>query len=289
MLTTRLWMGTLLMAVAVGLLVGDERLGPWYPGLFLIYLVGSYVTACEMLYLLRPLGKPPAWLVYLGVTALAAANWLPHLPIWPHTPGSPWQWLFGTFVAFILAVFLVEMKTYREAGTSIHRMSAAIWVVGYLGLLPSFMAQLRWLVGEDSPSTGALALAIFVPKSCDIGAYFTGRFFGRHRMTPLLSPKKTWEGAAGGVGLAVLVTILIDRFSQAHLLRYQVWAEVGFGVTVGVAGMLGDLAESLIKRDCQQKDAAQTVPGFGGLLDVVDSVLFAAPVAFCWIYLMRAL
>src|SRR5205814_9807007 len=138
-------------------------------------------------------------------------------------------------------------------------------------------------------STVALALVIFVPKCCDIGAYFTGRFFGRHRMTPLLSPKKTWEGAAGGVGMAVLVTFLIDRLTQAHLLQGLVWTEIGFGVTVAVAGMWGDLAESLIKRDCQRKDAGETVPGFGGVLDVVDAVLFAAPVAYCWLHLLRLL
>ena len=108
-------------------------------------------------------------------------------------------------------------------------------------------------------------------------------------MTPLLSPKKTWEGAAGGIVLAVVVTMAVDRLAPVHLFQEKVWAEIGFGVTVGVAGMLGDLAESLIKRDCQQKDAAQTVPGFGGVLDVVDALLFAAPVAFCWIYLLQAL
>jgi phosphatidate cytidylyltransferase len=288
MLSTRLWMGTLLVAAAVALLVVDHWLPPWYPGLFVLYLALGYVTSYELLSLLAPLGRPPAWLCYLGVTALAVANWLPHLPLLPQLGGQPWPWLFGTLVAFVLAVFLVEMKTYREAGTSIHRMSVAIWLLCYLGLLPSFLAQLRWLPDDGWQSTVALALAIFVPKCCDIGAYTTGRLFGRHRMTPLLSPKKTWEGAAGGVILAVLATVAIDRLSQAHVLRAQWWAEVGFGVTVGVAGMLGDLAESLVKRDCQRKDAAQSVPGFGGVLDVVDALLFAAPVAFCWIELMRA-
>ena len=120
-----------------------------------------------------------------------------------------------------------------------------------------------------------------MPKCCDIGAYFTGRLLGRHRMTPVLSPKKTWEGAAGG---------LVAGGAGGH--RHQPpgpaccaadLAAVGFGLTVGLAGMLGDLAESLIKRDCQQKDASQVVPGFGGVLDVVDSIVFAAPVAYWWL------
>src|SRR5262249_34252678 len=107
---------------------------------------------------------------------------------------------------------------------------------------------------------------------------------GRHRMTPVLSPKKTWEGAAGGIAAAAATAIGLDRFGPAPVLHNALWAEIGFGVTVGAAGMLGDLAESLIKRDCRQKDASQAVPGFGGVLDVVDAVLFAAPVAYAWFH-----
>lgn len=133
----------------------------------------------------------------------------------------------------------------------------------------------------------ALALAIFVPKSCDIGAYFTGRLLGRHRMTPVLSPKKTWEGAAGGLAVAMMVAVALDRLGPASLLQGCVFLEVGFGLTVGLAGMLGDLAESLLKRDCQKKDASQVVPGFGGILDVVDALLFAAPVAYLWLVVLK--
>ena len=128
----------------------------------------------------------------------------------------------------------------------------------------------------------ALALAIFVPKGCDIGAYFTGRLIGRHRMTPVLSPKKTWEGAAGGLAFAVAIAFALNAFRP--VIPGGTAGIVGFGLTVGLAGMLGDLAESLIKRDCERKDASQAVPGFGGVLDVVDSILFAAPVAYWWLH-----
>jgi phosphatidate cytidylyltransferase len=106
-------------------------------------------------------------------------------------------------------------------------------------------------------------------------------------MTPVLSPKKTWEGAAGGLAAAVLAAVAIDRLGPESVLR-RAWAwEIGFGLVVGVAGMLGDLAESLIKRDCQSKDASHAVPGFGGVLDVVDAVVFAAPPAYGWLTLAR--
>jgi phosphatidate cytidylyltransferase len=150
--------------------------------------------------------------------------------------------------------------------------------------LPCFFASLRWLPGPEegiANGTVALALAIFVPKACDIGAYFTGRLLGRHPMAPVLSPKKTWEGFAGGMVTAVLVAIGLSRLGTR--LQDSYWLAIGFGLTVGLAGVLGDLGESLIKRDCQRKDAAQSVPGFGGVLDVVDSVVFAAPVVYWWL------
>jgi phosphatidate cytidylyltransferase len=119
-----------------------------------------------------------------------------------------------------------------------------------------------------------------VPKCNDIGAFFTGTFLGKHKMTPTLSPKKTWEGFVGGmlsgaaaaVGLSFAAPVFPGGMPEA----------AAFGLVVGVAGVLGDLAESLIKRDCGTKDASKSIPGFGGVLDVVDSVLFAAPVAYLW-------
>jgi phosphatidate cytidylyltransferase len=210
------------------------------------------------------------------------ANWPARVGVWG---GDPWRDVAGAFAALVLAAFLVEMATFREPGGSVNRIALAVWVVAYLGLLPSFLAQLRWPAGgtgDDRRGVTALALAIFVPKSCDIGAYFTGRLLGRHRMTPVLSPKKTWEGLAGGLAVAALTAVGINRCVPVPALRDGL-AAAGLGLTVGAAGVLGDLAESLVKRDCRQKDASHVVPGFGGVLDVIDSIVFAAPVAYWWL------
>jgi phosphatidate cytidylyltransferase len=206
------------------------------------------------------------------------ANWPAHLWDW----GEPWRAVLYTFAAVVLAAFLLEMATFREPGQSVVRIALAVWTVAYLGLLPSFLAQLRWWPGDpDRRGAAALALTIFVPKFCDVGAYFTGRLLGRHRMSPVLSPKKTWEGLAGGLALSVLTAWALNRFLPT--LPLSDLSAAGFGLAVGVAGVLGDLAESLVKRDCRQKDASQALPGYGGVLDVLDSILFAAPVAYWWL------
>jgi phosphatidate cytidylyltransferase len=283
MLRTRLWMGAVLVLLAVGVLVIDQYLGPWYPFLFVLVTALGLAACYELLQLLESSLRPPGWLCYLGVAVVIAANWPAHLV--GGQDRLTWLWVLGTFTAVVLSAFLTELATFREPGGCVGRIAMTVFLVAYLAWLPSFLVQLRWPADEGRQTdiglrgTLALALTIFVPKCGDIGAYFTGRFLGRHRMTPTLSPQKTWEGFAGGMVAAALTAFALNRLGP--LLPDP--AAVGFGLTVGLAGVLGDLAESLIKRDGQKKDASQTVPGFGGVLDVVDSVLFAAPVAYCWL------
>lgn len=282
MLRTRLWMGAILIALAVGVLLIDQRLAPYYPFLLLLVL-GLGLAGChELLQLLGPERQLPGWLCYLAVTALALVNWVPHLLPFAVSQTSAWPWIAGVFAGIILAAFLTEMSVFEEPGQSVLRVALTIWIAAYLGLLSCFLVQLRWLPDPDAVQRGSLALAltIFVPKMGDTGAYFTGRLLGRHQMSPVLSPKKTWEGAAGGMTAAVLTTVGLNRLGPA--LAGGLPVEIGFGLTVGLAGLLGDLAESLVKRDCQKKDASQIMPGFGGVLDVVDALLFAAPVAYLW-------
>ncbi len=286
MLRTRLWMGALLVAVVVAIFWIDAALGQ-FPFLFLLLILLLAWAAClEMLHLIASIGRPIPLLCYVGITLVILANLPAHLPVRFTGPAADsWAWVAWTFTSVVLAAFLLETATFREPGQSVQRIALTIWIVVYLGLLPSFLVQTRWPIaanGTDLARIGtlSLALAVFIPKCCDIGAYFTGRFLGRHRMTPVLSPKKTWEGAIGGLLTAVGATIGINRLGPA---LPDIASEVGFGLTVGLAGMLGDLAESLIKRDCRQKDASQVVPGFGGVLDIVDAILFAAPVAYGWL------
>jgi phosphatidate cytidylyltransferase len=292
MLQTRLWTGTALVVVTAGMLFVDQSLAPWYPFLF-VFVVGLSLAVCaELVGLLGERRKPQVAMLYVGTVLLEASIWCVQVPRQYGWQVNPWAWLLGIFVTLITAVFLCEMVTFQiregpssESG-SIERMARTIWALAYLGLLPCFLAQVRWLYPASQPECGsvALGLIIFVPKCCDIGAYCTGRLLGRHPMTPVLSPKKTWEGAVGGLTLGTLTAVGIDRLGPVALLKDSLGCEIGFGITLSIAGMFGDLAESLVKRDCSRKDAAAVVPGFGGVLDVVDAVIFAAPVGYLWLW-----
>jgi phosphatidate cytidylyltransferase len=263
------------------MIVADQHLHPWFPFLFLFQL-GLTLAAChELILLLGPERAPHKVVCYLGVVVFVLANWAAN---YPAIHAQPWLILIGILTGFLLVVFLYEMAVFAAPGRSIERMALTWWLLGYLGLLPCFFAQIRWLTQDHEANSVRLALAVFVPKCCDIGAYCTGRLLGRHKMTPVLSPKKTWEGAFGGLAFAVLTAIGIDQLAPKSPLQQDVAWEVGFGLTVGLAGMLGDLAESLLKRDCQSKDASTAVPGFGGVLDVVDAIIYSAPVSYLWFF-----
>lgn len=286
MLTTRLWMGAILIALTVGVLLGDQHLEPWFPFL-LLFQLGLGILACyEMIALLGERAPQPP-IAYAGVVTLILSNWvLGYLG----QAASFWLYLSGILAGFVLLAFLYEMTIFTGPGRSTERIALTLLIIAYLGLLPCFFAQIRWISDIQQDNSIRLALAVFVPKCCDIGAYFTGRLLGRHKMTPVLSPKKTWEGAIGGLATAALAAILFDRLapSSTPILRQDFAWEVAFGLSVGLAGMLGDLAESLIKRDCQTKDASAVMPGFGGVLDVVDAIIYAAPVCYFWFYFLKA-
>lgn len=181
------------------------------------------------------------------------------------------------------AVILCCVRILNEREPQ-HRVEALLATVFGLVLIP-FLLQffvLVFFLGRNE--TSGLLLAVWllaVTKFCDTGALLTGLAIGRTKMAPSISPKKTWEGAAGGVVVSVLVGALL-----AHLFRG--WMPEGFSVgfaaaaavPVAVFGIIGDLVESMIKRLADVKDSGRTIPGIGGAFDLLDSVLLAAPVGY---------
>lgn len=284
---TRVWFGSIMALLATGVLVVDYFVAVWlewplYPCLFLAVALLVVLSTLELHALLSAHPRPPLWLCISACLVLAFAG-LPANLGWRGEHASPWRDVAWVFAAVALAGFCWEMLSFREPGGVVVRLALLTWIAAYLGLFPSFFVQLRFWPSPSPPLAGvaAMALVIFVTKGCDIGAYVAGRALGRTRMTPLLSPKKTWEGLAGGLALSVVVALCVHHFLTPMFASNAEAA--AFGLILGLTGVLGDLAESLIKRDCLRKDASQTVPGFGGILDVVDSVLFAAPVAYWWL------
>jgi len=173
--------------------------------------------------------------------------------------------------AFVLMALLLYQ--YIGYGTSavLANCGANYFSIIYLGLLGAFVLAVRIDFGP-----WALLMFVFVVKSADIGAYSFGSLFGKHKFSPEISPGKSWEGMAGAVATATIVAILFA--TSCDIMAW--WSAVIFGFCFAFIGQMGDLAESMIKRDAKQKDSASRVPGFGGILDILDSPLLAAPFAY---------
>jgi phosphatidate cytidylyltransferase len=296
MLAARLTTGLALVALTVALLWGDEPLAPWYP-LWLLTSLGILVLcALELVDLMgRTVVRTSGRAVVGGVLAIGLSNWAPHVmghlltfrP--PHADPGPWAlnpvdamaWPLWVFVGTLMALFFTQALQFRAPGPTLPKIAGSTLAIAYLGLLGSFLIQLRWLEG---PYHGVIPLLTLVAaaKGNDTGAYTVGRLIGSRKLWPVLSPNKTIEGAAGGLVFGVVFTLAITAIARYGLrIPALSWpAAVGFGLLVGLAAQVGDLMESLIKRDCERKDASHTLPGFGGMLDVLDSLLFAAPVGF---------
>lgn len=205
---------------------------------------------------------------------------------WAFSDGAQWKTAAFASVHTLLAIaagvliaFVGEMLRFKLPGGHLINLTGAVFAIVYVGLLGSFLVMLRIAYGVP-----ALVSMIIVAKLCDVGAYTVGRLIGRHKMAPSLSPGKTIEGAVGGIAFAILgawlsVAVLFPLATGSPSQTTWVGVVI-YGLAVGLAGMLGDLAESLIKRDVMRKDSGTNVPGFGGFLDIYDSLLLAAPVAF---------
>ncbi len=183
---------------------------------------------------------------------------------------SPPIYLLFLSAFSLLALLLTQ---YIRYGTSavLANCGANYFSIIYLGLLSAFCVAIRIDLGP-----WPLLMFVLVVKSADIGAYMFGKLFGKHKFSPKISPGKTWEGMAGAVVIAMMVAI----FFAVNCGIMVWWLALIFGFCFAFIGQFGDLAESMIKRDAEQKDAANKVPGFGGILDIVDSPLVAAPFAY---------
>jgi len=185
---------------------------------------------------------------------------------------APGMYLFFLSVFVLMALLFYQYVRY---GTSdvLANCGVSYFSIVYLGLLSSFVLAIRIDFG-----LWPLLMFVFVVKFADIGAYAIGNLLGKHKFSPKISPSKTWEGMVGAVIVAVVVAIGFAVCCDIITLSW--WLAAIFGFCFAFIGQFGDLAESMLKRDAEQKDSANKVPGFGGILDVIDSPLVAAPFAY---------
>lgn len=285
MLKHRLFFGTLMTLLFVGLVVVDA----WLDGslttsapeatvqatiLCLLIAILTIPGQLELARLIERTGPKIFKPIVITASILLATGWY-----WRQFSFEPVEFHFY-YVLFVSAFSLFAVLLYQglhlATTGAMANCAANFFAVFYLGFLSGFVLGIRIDFG-----IWCLLMFIFTVKSSDIGAYTIGSLYGKHKCFPKISPNKTWQGLAGAVIFAVIVAVIFSLFCGIMRLSFAII----FGVVFAILGQLGDLAESMMKRDAQQKDSAYTVPGFGGILDIIDSPLGTAVVAYLFFML----
>jgi phosphatidate cytidylyltransferase len=254
--------------------IGIVLFDPWAPVLLVILVATLMVPGLlEMSKLASAKGAKILLPISIPVSVLVVSSWY-----WFQFTVYGSRVTGYLLLAFaVMACFLYQRIRYGISGV-LANCGAACFSILYLGLLGAFVPAVQIDFGPWH-----LLMLVFVVKFSDIGAYTIGSIYGRHKFSPVISPKKTWEGMAGAVAAAVVVAV--GFAVSCDIMTW--WLGVLFGVAFAFIGQLGDLAESMLKRDAEKKDASNNVPGFGGILDVVDSVLVTAPFGYLFFSLLN--
>ncbi len=183
-------------------------------------------------------------------------------------------WEFLLIVITLISLIMLQFKRKDSTGALIG-ISVTMFGVLYVAWFFSFIIKIHNL-NNGLNLVGAL---ILMTKSADIGAYLIGTRLGKHPLIARISPKKSIEGALGGIIFSIFAGLAASSLLGITYLHAAV-----LGLSIGLVGQLGDLSESLLKRDCQIKDSSKIIPGIGGVLDLIDSLLFSAPVFYFYIH-----
>jgi phosphatidate cytidylyltransferase len=206
--------------------------------------------------------------VYLGICAMGVACLISD----PSSGKPGWYGLFMAMPVFVSAALLAIPVVRNRAGNQLPLVALAVvgflyfgWIFGHLAFLANSMFAYSYL--------GYLVLAV---ELNDVAAYICGKMFGRHLLRSNISPKKTWEGAIGALAVSLLLAWAL-RFSLPH---FETWDCLVIGLMVSIGGQVGDLVISVVKRERGIKDMGSLIPGHGGILDRIDSLVFVAPLFF---------
>jgi len=245
----------------------------WLWPLFIVMAVAAMVLGLYEFWLLakRRGMKPDEVVGFLGAAALFAGFFF-------DVPGEA---LLLTLIIFLIAALSVEMLKGAPFDKMISSVGATVLGVLYVVMLGGHLVAVRMLP-EQKLAAHLLFFFFLIIMGSDTGAYYTGRAFGRRKLAPKISPGKTWEGAIGGMLASLLMAIVAHYWFFPEL---KLRAALPLAAAMNVLGVIGDLTESALKRGAGAKDAAQVLPGHGGLLDRLDSLLFNAPLIY---YFARA-
>lgn len=274
------WLDALPLGALGQRLFLDRQTPPPGTVLFVVAALLSVVASRELAAIMRDKGihaskriVTTAALVGLLVSCLVPAN----------LPGAVAAQVVSTAAVGVLLLSLAFYSRHRSVQGAVAAAGGTLLAFVYLGLMFGFLLAIR----REHPAW-VLLWVLMTTKACDIGAYFTGVTIGRHKLILWLSPGKTWEGLCGGVILAAAVGWLglwvLD--SAGVPATRPVWTGAVAGALFGLVGQTGDLIASLLKRDAGIKDSGTALPGFGGVLDVLDSPLLVAPLAYWWLHLV---
>lgn len=188
------------------------------------------------------------------------------------------------FLSAIPVLLLIEL--FRNKHSAISNISATLLGIFYTGFFTATLIGIReYYVGNslDYSNGGFIIISILITLwMTDSAAYFIGSAFGKHKLFPRVSPNKSWEGAIAGF-LFAIITLVVLKFV---LLDFLGWIDIiAFGIIIGIFGQIGDLIESLVKRDAGVKDSSNIIPGHGGIFDRFDSLLFSAPIIYLYLLL----
>ena len=248
----------------------------WLWPLFILIAVSAMTLGLHEFWLLakRRGMKPDVAVGFMGAAGLFVGFFF-------DAPGKAPQLLLLTLIVFVIAALASEMLRGAPFDKMIASTGATLLGVLYVALLGGHLVSLR--MGFDERLSAHLLFFFFlIVMGSDTGAYYTGRTFGRHKLAPKISPGKTWEGAVGGMLASLLASVAAHYWFFPEL---SLKAALPLAAAMNVLGVVGDLTESALKRSAGAKDAAQILPGHGGLLDRLDSLLFNAPLIY---YFARA-
>lgn len=250
----------------------------YYPACGVIIALFTLVSLYEFFYMVEKKG-----VVLFKPLGLLVGVLIPVTIYWRFPVKEGLQFLFAVMGLFLL--FMMEL-TKKETQQPILSLSATVFGIIYISWCFSFVLRIR----QFTPNENGLIQTIFlivVTKSSDVGAYLWGKKFGKELLLEQISPKKTLEGAVGGFFTSLAVGVIFSFFMGSFSSLEKFLGYFFLIIIIAIVSQLGDLFESLIKRDCQVKDSGKIFPGMGGVLDVIDSIIFTAPTYYLYVTMMN--